>query len=229
MSIRVGKYDYQNKVQPTTPGYEDVLIHTTGTLSPYTMKDAEGRIMENYWQFSKVWNSVEAIKQPVSRFQPDKVRWEHPAEVHVDEHRLLTPQYWAWREKGMTHETWVRYPNGIKLHPQALCSILGTPGSYEVLDYISARKRIYYQKYREIAITTRRFKQLQKTYQEGGYIQINEVDGPTYAEEYPYNQTVNGSIEINPQILNDLINNPRQAFGHGYSLAACILGIESFD
>ena len=57
MSIRVGKYDYKTKKQPTTPGYLNVLIHTTGDLSPYTMKDSDGVFMENYWQFSKVWAS----------------------------------------------------------------------------------------------------------------------------------------------------------------------------
>lgn len=42
MSIRVGKYNYQTKKQPTTPDYTNVLIHTTGELSPYEMTDKDG-------------------------------------------------------------------------------------------------------------------------------------------------------------------------------------------
>ena len=53
--LRVGKYDYKTKKMPTLEGFENILVHTTGALSPYTMKDENDCIMENYWQFSKIW------------------------------------------------------------------------------------------------------------------------------------------------------------------------------
>lgn len=229
MSIRVGKYDYRTKIQPITEGYTNVLIHTTGPLSPYTMKDDNGFIMENYWQFSKIWERVERIDQPISQYQPQKTRWRHKAEIHVDEDFSITPKYWRWREKGFSHDRWVRYPNGHRLHREALGSVIGDAKDYEIVDYIEARKRIYYPKYREIAKSTKKFRELKKIYEEGGKLQINEVDGPTYCEEYPYNLTVDNSIKIDEEILRVLIDNPSQAFGHGYSLAACIMGIKSFE
>lgn len=228
MSIRVGKYNYRSKIEPTTDGYTNILIHTTGSLSPYVMTDSNGVIMENYWQFSKIWKNVQKIKQPISQYNPDSVRWEYPSEQHMIGDKV-TPQYWNWREKGFNSTLWVRYPNGYNNHSKAVGSVIGTPDNYEIVDYITARKKLYYPKYREIAIKTVRFKSLLKKLHKGQNLQINEVDGPRYSDEYPYNLTVNESIEINETILKDLINNPAQAFGHGYSLAAALLGIEKFD
>lgn len=228
MSIRVGKYNYKTKNSPITPGYKNVLIHTSGPLSPYTMKDENGTIMENYWQFSKIWKKVDRIEQPISQYMPDKIRWSHVSEIHLKNDEI-TSKYWKWRNKGFFHDKWVRYPNGYGKHSRAVGSVIGNEDDYEIVDYITARKRIYYPKYREIAIKTTKFKQLKKMLDNGINIQIDEVDGPSYDKEYPYNLVKDGSIDITTDILIALINNPKQAFGHGYSLAACLLGIDNFD
>ena len=225
MSIRVGKYNYKTKKEPITPGYANVLIHTTGDLSPYTMKDENGAIMENYWQFSKIWETVDSIKQPLSQYMPNRIRWEHPEETHMKNGKV-TDGYWKWREKGFKHFRWVRYPNGFRNHSKAAGSVYKTKDGYRILGYIEARKKIYFTKYCEIARTTKQFKELKSILDKGGRIQINEVDGPRYDEEHPYNLTENGSIEITEAILRALINNPKQAFGHGYTLAACLLDID---
>lgn len=60
----------------------------------------------------------------------------------------------------------------------------------------------------------------------GVALQIVEVDGPTFAPEYPYDQVVAGSIPMTEAILRALINNPHQNFGHGYFLCACLMGID---
>lgn len=224
MSIRVGKYDYKNKRQPTTKNYVNILIHTTGELSPYTMKDDKGVIMENFWQFSKVWKVVYDIKQPISSFNKD-VRWEHPDQIHYQNDKI-TPEYWAWREKGFNHDKWVRYPNNYKNHKDCIGSVIGNYLDYKIIDYIEARKVIYLPKYKEIAVKTKKFKKLQQMLKDGINIQINEVDGPVYEDIYPYNLVVNNSIEINKDILTELINKSNQAFGHGYCLAACLLNID---
>lgn len=224
MSIRVGKYNYKTKREPSTPGYTNVLIHTTGDLSPYTMKDDDGVIMENYWQFSKIWDSVDSIKQPISQYD-SRTRWEHSKETHLEDDNP-TKAYWKWRKKGFKHYRWVRYPNGYKNHSQAKGSVLGTKKDFKIVGYIEARKKIYFPKYCEIARKTKQFKKLKKILNEGGKIQINEVDGPTVDVDYPYCLTENGSIEITENILRALIKNPKQAFGHGYCLAACLLDID---
>lgn len=225
MSIRVGKYNYKTKKQPVTPGYTNVLIHTTGQLSPYEMMDSDNVFMENYWQFSKVWKNVKEIKQSVSQWHPHLMRWEHPGEVHLKDGEL-TPEYWVWRQKGFDNQRWVRYPTGYGNHRNAVGTVIGTPEDYEIVGYIEARKRVYFTKYREIAVETDQFKDLKERLENGENIQINEVDGPKYTESYPYNQVENESLEMNEEILKALINNEEQAFGHGYTLAACLLGID---
>lgn len=223
--IRVGKYNYKTQEEPSTEGYENILIHTTGELSPYVMKDDNYVIMESWWQYHKIWKRVTKQKQPISQYQPNFIRWEHPEETHMNEDGSIRPEYWKWREKGFKHNKWVRYPAGYQHHHEAVGSVIGTADDYEIIGYIEARKRIYVPKYKEIAIETKLYKKLKEKIDNGINIQINEVDGPRYTDEYPYNQVVNGSIEITPEIIESLINNEEQAFGHGYTLAGCLLGI----
>ena len=216
--IRVGKFNYKNKVEPVTENYENVLIHTTQSLSPYVMKDANNVIMENYWQFSKKWDTYYEIRQRISQYD-NNIRWEYNGFEFND------VDYWNWRRAGFAHNKWVRYPNGISHHSECVGSITEDG---RLLNYIQARKEIYFQKYREIAIGLPAFRRLQNKLANGIDIQINEVDGPTYYDEYPYNLVENNSIPITHEILTALINNPRQAFGHGYALAACLLNIDRF-
>lgn len=214
--IRVGKYDYKTKIQPTTESFTNVLIHTTQSLSPYVMKDENNVIMENYWQFSKIWKKYYKIRTPVSTFNVAETRWSYYDFDNLDNGE----EYMKWRNAGFSHNKWVRYPNGHKHHNECVGSMTEDG---RILNYIDARKEIYYKKYKEIATTLPAFKKL---YNRTENIQINEVDGPSYYNEYPYNLVVNNSIEITPEILTALINNPRQAFGHGYALAACLLNMD---
>jgi hypothetical protein len=153
--LRVGRYEYKTKTQAKTDGFTNVLIHTTGSLSPYEMEDKDGCIMENYWQFSKVWDEVPEVHQVVSRYHANQVRWSHPSQVHLKNGRL-TPEYWAWRAKGRHHNKWVRYPVNCAKHAETNGSVIGTDEEYELVGYIEARKRICYPKYAEIARDTRR-------------------------------------------------------------------------
>jgi hypothetical protein len=227
--IRVAKYDYKNKIEPITEGYMNILIHTTGELSPYEMKDHNGILMENFWQFHKIWKRVDEQNQPLSNYHLDPKfprRWQHPSEIHIKEDGSITNEYWWWRNKGLFSKRWIRYPNGYAKHSEVICSIYLeslNPLKWRSINKIEARKLIYVAKYKEIALQTKQFKELKQMLLDGINIQIVEVDGPTYDIEYPYNQTINSSIEINAEILNALLNNPKQAFGHGYTLAGVLL------
>lgn len=228
--LRVGKYDYKTKKMPTLEGFENILVHTTGALSPYTMKDENDCIMENYWQFSKIWKKVYKIKQPISQWD-NSVRWEWQEEEHLDSSNppKILKEYYAWQLAGFSSTKWVRYPNGFNHHKEAVGSVYRG----KIIGYIEARKKIYYRKYREIAIKTRMFKNLKARFEKGENIHIIEVDGPTKGASYPYNRVRNvnglGTINITKKRLTALINNPDQAFGHGYCIAAMLLGIEKFD
>tara|TARA_R100001163_G_C5067572_1_gene206816 strand:+ start:1349 stop:2056 length:708 start_codon:yes stop_codon:yes gene_type:complete len=231
MSIRVGKYNYKTKKEAVTEEYSNVLIHTTGDLSPYTMKDKNGYIMENYWQFSKIWDKVYSLRQGLSKWHPHIIRWEHGEEQHMDlsdsENPVILPEYWQWREKGFNNSRWVRYPVGYARHALAKGSVIGDADNFRIVDYIEARKKIYFPKYKEIALDTFEFKNLKKRFESGEKLQIVEVDGPTFdADVYPYNLVEDGSLGMNREILEALINNPKQAFGHGYCVAALLLDID---
>jgi hypothetical protein len=234
--IRVGKYNFKTKTEPSTNGYVNILIHTSGDLSPYTMKDTCGIIMENYWQFSKIWEHVSEQNQPLSSYNMhaniSERRWVHHSETHcirnTEGQLIIQPEYWNWRRKGFSSKRWVRYPNGYSGHSKVICSIYVEsyfPLIYYALNKIEARKKIYVAKYKEIATKTSQYNELLNMLNNGINIQINEVDGPTFYDEYPYNLTTNNSIEITPEILNALLNNPRQAFGHGYTLAGILMGL----
>jgi len=217
--------------------YRDIIVHTTGQMSPYVMRvDYQDHkpIFENLWQFSKIWPSGPAVKQRVSHYNANLgMRWEHDAfDDHFDgKTGKPTDSYYEWRSKGWKNKRWVRYPTDYKNHPNALGSVYHNPktGEVEILDYISARKKIYFSEYLKGLKKTQSFKNLKKKYDSGEYIRIIEVDGPKYnPDAYPYNLTKNYGINIDEEILNDLINNPSQAFGHGYCIAAALLEIEDF-
>ena len=63
--IRVGKCVKKgwSYTTPQYPGYIAVRIHSMereyGELSPYRLCDSRGRTIENLWQFSKIYPSVE--------------------------------------------------------------------------------------------------------------------------------------------------------------------------
>lgn len=218
--IRVGKYDYKTKSCPEIPEFVNIIIHTTGDLSPYTMKDSQGHIMENYWQFHKVWETVSAQKQSISRFD-SRPRWVWPAEKHFI-NDTVTEKYITWRNAGISHDRWVRYPNGFANHSKCL----GSWYKGKLIGIVEARKKIYFKKYREIAIQTDQFIALQKMLAEGINIQIVEVDGPNYLESFPYNKCVDNSLVMTEKRLRALIENKDHAFGHGFALAACLMEID---
>jgi len=93
---------------------------------------------------------------------------------------------------------------------------------YEILTYLQARKRIYFPIYRQLVREHPAYTQLTHEHQHRA-LQIVEVDGPSYASHFPFNQVVNGSLLMTPEIGQALVNDSSQNFGHGYCLALCLL------
>lgn len=80
------------------------------SLSPYELKNDQGHIMENSWQFSKIYAKVPKSVQKYSRWNP-MIIWDHPAETHFIPDQddptdfskgQILPAYSVWRKKGMT-------------------------------------------------------------------------------------------------------------------------------
>lgn len=223
--IRVAKYFYKTRTLPTTDGYTNVLIHTKGPLSPYQLKNEDGHLLENIWQFCKLYPRVTAQRTSLSQWQPQTVIWEHGAEVHVDANGTPTEAYWQWREKGLNNPYAVRYPNGYKGRKDALCHIWNG----DRLTYVEARKAIYIGEYARLAPLTDEFKRLKKLLENGTNLQIIEVDGPNPSLTYPpYDQISDKDpgLLMTQETLSMLLNDIRHPFGHGYTIAGLLLDLE---
>ena len=187
--VAVARY-YPGKPTPIRPGYRTALVHVLpdtlgGALSPYNLRDERGRILENLWQFSKVYPVISAQRVRKSRWQPDII-WEYPRETHIDPATCEpTAAYWEWRRRGMWNPHAVRYPNGYTGRSAcafALWDAAADPAERsdrcERLDYIASRKAIYCHLYTQLAVRHPEFRKLLELVQSGQNILIAEVDGP---------------------------------------------------
>lgn len=234
-NIRVGriKFDSGGRTIPEFKGYTSVMVMTKsskyGSLGPYVLKDKQGRIMENIWQFAKVYKKVPKSVQRYSRWD-STVIWDHPPEVHVDEEGKLTEAYWNWREKGMNNKYPVRYPVGYHSRGKCLYAIISHNNNQQ-LDYIQARKKIYLPVYKKLVKKQPQFKELRKRLKEGENLLIIEVDGPHqeslpyYKQKYGVNDDFiqNDTILVTQDNMSIMLNDAKHAFGHGYCLAIALL------
>jgi hypothetical protein len=254
--IRVGRIRGRNEVGkqiPITDGYVNIVVTSHNkkglghSLSPYVLCDSKGRLMENLWQFSKVYERVHKQQQP---------EWSWDAEIHAtldggkeDAPHNYTPNadYWVWRQTGMEHDHAVRYPNGFKgkaeclyvLWPKSLENLYDPKAPMEKLSYVEARKKVYCRLYATLAKDNEEFKKLQEMLEEGINLQILDVDGPDVEKatkkgtiKAPYDTIPKGvygetsgvgSIEITEQNIKLLMEDTDQPFGHGYVLACMLL------
>ena len=237
MSVRVGTIKGAND-RLRYKDYKTIVCLTKSTaygdLGPYVLKDDQGVIIENRWQFSKVYADVPKTKQYYSQWD-NTVVWDHPAEHHVDEKEdeyHLLDKYWKWREKGFKNEYFVRYPVGKSNMGKCLFSL--DDNSDEALDYVQARKKIYWKYYKDAVIKQPKFKKLKKMLKEGQKPLIVEVDGPRqesldyYIKKYkvPKNWIENKTIEVNEENMKILVNDTTHCFGHGFCLASALLNID---
>ena len=212
-------------------GFRNILIHTSGKnlggdLSPYVLKNESGQLLENVWQFAKVWERVFEQRIPLGRFHPNRIVWEWPAEVHLFNDKI-TAEYWNWRKQGMDNKYAVRYPNGFKNRTKTLFSLWPNANNeFERLDYIQARKAIYCAEYARLAPKTPHFAKLKDMLERGINLQIVEVDGPDPSLDFePYNRITpeQPGLDIDKETIQMLLNDERRAFGHGYTIAALLL------
>jgi hypothetical protein len=236
--VAVAKY-YPDREPPSVANYETVIIHTSakifgGSLSPYNLRNEKGQILENIWQFSKLNKSVVQQYTAVNPKNPDKIIWQHPAEFHVKDDEVL-PAYWDWRKKGMNNWYPVRYPNGYEGRRQVVCALWPkTPElansrdekDYDRLDYIQARKTIYFGEYARLAPRNAEFQKMQAKLRRGKNILLAEVDGPDPDLTHrPYNRisrTCPG-LAIDQETATMLMNDRKKPFGHGYTIACLLL------
>jgi len=248
--IRVGRCVYDsagNKYDPTFDNFVNIVVVMKShspyyELSPYYLKDEKNRIMENYWQFSKIYETVPITHQRKSRYD-QTIIWTHPAEVHiVKENNVdkITDEYRNWRNKGMLCQEPIRYPVGY--HYRGNCvgalnyKINPETGNEEIddsryLNYVESRKEIYVKKYCELVKQHPMFLQLKQRLASGENLLIVDVDGPHQESLEYYKATYgvgddfleNRSVLINQRSIQILLNDTKHPFGHGYCLAMALL------
>ena len=243
--IRVGRCLYNNgkRYDPIYPDFTPIIVLTKsskyGSLGSYVLKDKRGRIFENIWQANKVYESVPATTQTYSRYDTTII-WQHPSEQHVDiteDSYHLKNAYFAWRDKLMFCSYPVRYPVGYEHRHKCLFALAEDDKGdidYTPLDYIEARKKIYYSLYINLVKKEKQFKQLQQRLSDGENLLIIEVDGP-HEESLEYYKTKyqvsdnfieNNTLLATKENLNIMLNDTEHPFGHGYCLAAALQKID---
>jgi len=225
------------KKQSTFPNFSTILCLTSGSgkygaLSPYEIKDEQGRLHENLWQFSKVYPQVPLIKSSFSD-SVKRIVWDYHEETHF-ESGILKDEYWIWREKGYLNPEPVRYPVGKNLRSTCLFSIPPTAprGDSSVrLGYVDSRKAIYFPLFVSLVKKYELYGELLERLQNGENLLIVEVDGP-HEEDLGYYKSLYGvgndfivdnSMEVTPGNIDIMLNDAKNPFGHGYCLAACLL------
>lgn len=252
MSLRVGRCKYSGDgaiSYPNVPGFTNIPVITKSRgkysqLSPFYLVDEQGRIMENLWQFSKIYEVVPKSRQVKSRWDP-QVIWEYPKEQHITYINGLpypNTNYLRWREMGMRCPHAIRYSVGYKNKGKVICSYRNLPdGSIDFanpMDYITARKAIYFPLYTsmvQMGEKMKLFNELRGRLATGENLCIIDVDGP-HQESMPYYlEKYQGyidetfiqydSILINETHMRVLLNDPLHPFGHGYCLAMALLNM----
>jgi hypothetical protein len=96
-------------------------------------------------------------------------------------------------------------------------------------DYIAARKHIYCGEYRRLAPLTPHFARLRSLLLAGENLQIVEVDGPDPSLEYGPYARISADADAPGMLMDEatirfLINDAKKPFGHGFVIAALLLG-----
>jgi hypothetical protein len=124
----------------------------------------------------------------------------------------------GWWKKQTTAKR--RYPRGRGR--RVLHAVF--PGHPEPLDYVSARKKVYVPEYHARATGTERFKELAAEAvargPDGEPIVVYDFDGPRGADREPLCR------EVTVDLLRAKIADTTHPFGHGYVVAAALLGID---
>ncbi len=239
--IRVGRCIYSSgkRTDPSYPEFTPIIVLTKsskyGSLSPYELKNEQGMIMENIWQFEKLYQSVPQSTQYYSRWDK-RIIWDHPAEIHaipIDNSYSITQAYQRWREKGIRNSHPVRYPVGYQYRHKCLGHLISDNGVWKLLNYIEARKQIYLPIYVQLVRLQEQFKKLQQLLANGENLLIIEVDGP-HQKSLPYYQDKykvgddfikDNTILVTDENMNIMLNDSKHPFGHGYCLAMALLNM----
>lgn len=158
-------------------------------LSPFHLGPVElypgvvSKTIENAWQCSKVY----------------------PGQVCPD--GWPTPEWFKWRDNGLSAIYANRYPMGRSSKP--LYSFwIDENGQRQQLSYIEARWKIYLPLYQRCVVQTDAFKILKRKYDAGENIVLADFDGYDY--------------KARGMSLREVIENEKKAMGHCVAIAVAL-------
>lgn len=178
------------------------------------VNDSGAATIEGFWQGGKVYPHLKHLD--ASGQLTDKWR------EFRDKEYMYTkgdPPKGRRRPPGLKSKEFVMKPDGKrrwKYHAPAF-AVYDKEESVR-LPYIEARKKAYVPAYYNAVIQTDSFKSLKKLWDsQNQSIMLLDFDGPNNENQF---------VEITVEELRQRINDHRQPFGHGYVLAAALLGIK---
>lgn len=147
--------------------------------------------------------------------KPQHLWWQYKCKNNqASEYHLLDEEiqneYYFWRNELFNSKYPVRFPNGNRRNEVNFSLLIDKNGLETRLNYIEARKKLYFREYCRLIEILPEFQKLLKLYSEGKTIIICEIDVPD-------------NEDMNLEKLKILINNPDIKFGHGLCLAWKIL------
>jgi hypothetical protein len=182
--IRVGRTTTKGnkRIDPKFKGFTPILVLTKsspyGSIGPYVLKNEHGQIMENIWQFSRLYSKVPKSKQFYSRYDRT-ITWDWKEEIHSTKEEdkiIIKEEYWNWRKSGYNNQYPIRYPVGFHNKGRSIIGAVYDPkvknneGKIEnvkILNYIESRKMIYIPVYGELVRKEKQFKQLKERLKNG--------------------------------------------------------------
>lgn len=173
--VRVGRCDYRRGCHyAEVPGFTAVLCISKdpvySALSPFVLRDSDGVLVENRWQFSKIYRKVPEVKQK---------NWYHWSETHIDDKGEPNRAYWAWRSKGFVHRKPVRFPVGRENRKTCVGAIADDDEKKaRFLNYVESRKKIYVLRYTAALKLSPVYQGLKRRLLNGENLLIIDIDGP---------------------------------------------------
>jgi len=124
-----------------------------------------------------------------------------------------------------TKKWWMNLKEPKRRYPKSkgLKVLYSTWNGSDKMDYVTSRKKVYVPEYYELIKNTEMLNHLKNELQKGVSITIYDFDGPKNGD---------GSVtclEVTKETLINKINDARFPFGHGYVVAASILGVDPFE
>lgn len=202
------------------------------TLCPYylrtdgleTQTNPGGILFENFYQGSKVFKQLRPQEQYASRFHRDaKHLWFKSTMTDILYPNFDIKTYLTWRDSVWNCQHPIRYPNGRSQKPEF--TLLIDAGQHSQLNYLESRKQIYFAEYCRLIRNTKEYKELLNLVRSGKNIMICEMDVPASGKRGKYGKYCNNNISVllDLNILDELLDDPTEAFGHGLCLAYALL------